>query len=125
MKKISENLAIMIIISLSMSILYLIIQYNLIDDDSVYTKVVKNQTNPEVKEEKKVTKASNYLENLEGYTDVDVKVDAKIEDDNVNKVSIVSESNINEIELNKVVDSKDGTKADEVGKALDNLMDDL
>ena len=125
MKKISENLAIMIIISLSMSILYLIIQYNLIDDDSVYTKVVKNQTNPEVKEEKKVTKASNYLENLEGYTDVDVKVDAKIEDNDVNKVSIVSESNVNEIELNKVVDSKDGTKADEVGKALDNLMDDL
>ncbi|MFK5976424.1 MAG: hypothetical protein QM493_07950 [Sulfurovum sp.] len=131
MRKILENLAIMLVILLSLAIIYLIVRYNMIEDETTQTAIVKEEPKKEAITQK--AKASNYLQNLEGYNDVDVQVDAK-EEDTSNRVTIVSESNINEIQIEKIIDNKTDTqiieeegtnKVDKVGKALDNLLDDL
>ena len=131
MRKILENLAIMLVVLLSTAIIYLIVKYNMIEDETAQEIIVKEEPKPESVTKK--AKVSNYLQNLEGYSDVDVKVDAK-EEDTSNRVTIVSEANVNEIEIKKVIDNKTDTqtieeegtnKVDKVGKALDSLLDDL
>lgn len=132
MRKILENLAILLVILLSTSVIYLIVKYNMIEDETASEEiVVKEEPTPKV--ENKKAQVSKYLQNIEGYNDIDVKVDAK-EEDNSNKVTIISESNVNEIKIEKVVENttdtqvikEEGTaKVDKVGKALDNLLGDL
>ncbi len=131
MRKILEHLAIMLVILLSVAILYLIIRYNMIEDETVQPVIEKEAPKSEAVTKK--AKAINYLHNLEGYNDKNVKADAR-EDDTSNRVTIVSEANINEMQIEKVIDNKTDTqtieeeginKVDKVGKALDNLLDDL
>jgi len=132
MRKILENLAILSVVLLSVAIIYLIIRYNMIEEETSTEIIVKDE--PITKEVTKKEKVSNYLQNLEGYKDIDVKVDARAEDDNTNKVKIISESNVNELKIKKVVENTSDTqiipedgknKVDKVGKALDNLLGDL
>lgn len=132
MRKILENLSILLVVLLSVAIIYLIIRYNMIEEETSTEVITKDE--PVVKEVTKKEKVSNYLQNLEGYKDIDVKVDARVEDDNTNKVKIISESNVNELKIKKVVENTSDTqvipedgrnKVDKVGKALDNLLGDL
>ena len=88
MKNILENVAVTIVVILFLFIIALIVRYNMIDDGSVVEDIA--QEIPVVKEESKKAKTTNYLQNLESYTDVDVKVDpTKV--NTANTVQITSE----------------------------------
>ena len=87
MKNMLENAAIATVVVLFLVIIALIVKYNMIDDDMIDDIV---QELPVVKKESKKAKTSNYLQNLESYTDVDVKVDpTKV--NNANRVEVTSE----------------------------------
>ena len=88
MKNILENVAVTTVVILFLFIIALIVRYNMIDDGSVVEDIA--QEIPVVKEESKKAKTTNYLQNLESYTDVDVKVDpTKV--NTANTVQITSE----------------------------------
>ena len=101
MKNLLESLAILLVVLLSLSIVYFIVQYNLIEDDNIVDDIVFEST------QKKVTnkvKNTNYLNTLEGYgDDVDVKVDAT-QENQINTVVIKSE--VQNDELVDVVQDK-------------------
>lgn len=83
-----ESVAIGTVVVLFLFIVALIVQYNMIDEDNVVDEITQELT-----VEKKVSKkakASNYLQNMESYTDVDVKVDPTKEN-TANRVQITSE----------------------------------
>lgn len=101
MKNMLESFAILLVGLLSLAVVYLIIQYNMIEEETIddISKVI-------VANKKATTKAktSNYLNSLEGYgDDVDVKVDAKKED-HTNEVKVKSE--LNNDDLVDVVEDK-------------------
>ncbi len=73
MKNMLENVAITTVVVLFLFIIALIVRYNMVDDENVVEDIA--QELPAAKKESKKTKATNYLQNLESYTDVDVKVD--------------------------------------------------
>ncbi len=87
MKNMLENAAIATVVVLFLVIIALIVRYNMIDDDMVDDIV---QELPAVKKESKKAKTSNYLQNLESYRDVDVKVDPTKEN-SANRVQVSSE----------------------------------
>ncbi len=88
MKKMLENIAIATVVILFLLIIALIVRYNMIDDGDMVDEML--QELPVVKEESKKAKTTNYLQNLESYTDVDVKVDpTKV--NNTNRVEVRSE----------------------------------
>ena len=102
MKNLLESIAILFVALLSLAIVFFIVQYTLIEDDSIVDEINLVQ--------KKVTqkaKPSDYLSNLEGYgDDVDVKVDATVE----NKVNtVVVKSELQNDDLGAVVDDKSKT----------------
>ena len=104
MKNILESVAILLVGLLSLSIVFLIVQYNLVEDDSIDDTI--NFQIPQKKVTQKA-KDSNYLNTLEGYgDDVDVKVDATM-DNRVNTVVVRSE--IQKDSLGDVVDDKSKT----------------
>jgi len=77
MKNIFESIAIFFVGLLSLAIVFFIVQYNLINDDTLMDEIAYEV--PQKKETKKAS-ATNYLSSLEGYgDDVDVQVDAKQE----------------------------------------------
>jgi len=85
MKNMLEGTAITAVIVLFLFIIALIVQYNMINDGSAADDMI--EVVPSVKKESKKAKTSNYLENLETYTDVDVKVDpTKV--NNANRVQV-------------------------------------
>jgi hypothetical protein len=87
MKNIFESIAIFFVGLLSLSIVFFIVQYNLIEDDSLMDEIAY------VPEKKATNKASatNYLSSLEGYgDDVDVEVDAT-QESVANRVVVRSE----------------------------------
>ncbi len=88
MKNMLENMAVTVVVVLFLLILALIVQYNMVSDDSVddITYAI-----PAVQKESKKAKTTNYLENLESYTDVDVKVDPT-KASSVNRVQVTSEA---------------------------------
>jgi len=95
MKNMLENVAITTVVVLFLLIIALIVQYNMVDDSNLVDEVAYEI--PVVKKESKKTKTSNYLQNLESYTDVDVKVDpTKVS--NVNRVQVASELAKDDIE---------------------------
>jgi len=101
MKNLLESFAILLVGVLSLLIVFLIVQYNMIEEEVgeeiVFTAPVKT-------EESKKAKAANYLDSLEGYGgDVDVKVDATKEN-LVNTVAVTSE--LTKDELGQAVDDK-------------------
>ena len=101
MRNTLENFALLLVGLLSLGIIYLIVQYNLVDDG--YTL---NEIAYEIPQKKKISakaKTADYLQNLEGYEDVDVQVDATKED-TVN--TVVVQSQVKDNALNIAVDDK-------------------
>jgi len=89
MKNIVEKVAIAIVILLTLLIIGLIIKFNMINDGNEEDNYAAYEVPVEKKESKKA-KTSNYLQNLETYTDVDVKVDpTKV--NTTNRVEVKSE----------------------------------
>ncbi|WP_415407470.1 hypothetical protein ACLHDG_02775 [Sulfurovum sp. CS9] len=88
MKNMLENVAVTAVVILFLFIIALIVRYNMIADGSVVEDIT--QELPVVKVESKKAKTTNYLQNLESYTDVDVKVDpTKV--NTANTVQVTSE----------------------------------
>ena len=100
MKNTLESFAVLLVGLLSLGIIYLIVQYNLVDDGDTLDEIAY-----EIPQKKKVStkaKTADYLQNLEGYEDVDVQVDA------------TKENTINTIVVQSVV------KDDALGTAVDD-----
>ncbi len=119
-----ENMAVTVVVVLFLLILALIVQYNMVNDDSVDDITYEI---PVAKKESKKAKTTNYLENLESYTDVDVKVDPT-KASSVNRVQVTSEAARDAIgsavedtdkssyvdSLKEYTDKKDDNKKDKV-----------
>ncbi|MCK5776945.1 MAG: hypothetical protein KAH25_12240 [Bacteroidales bacterium] len=89
MKNIVEKISIAIVVLITLVVIALIIKYNMIDDEDMANSTATYEVS-EVKKVSKKVKTSDYLQNLEKYTDVDVKVDpTKV--NNANKVHVISE----------------------------------
>jgi hypothetical protein len=99
MKNLLENFALLIVALLSITIIFFIVQYNLIEDEDS-TEVLLF----EEKVTSKKVKTKNYLDALEGYgDDSDVKVDSEKEN-NTNTLEV--ESELREDALDIVIDDK-------------------
>lgn len=101
MKNLLESFALVLVGILSLAIVYLIVQYNLIENKEIenidYGVLTTNK-------ESKAEKTKSYLDDLEGYgEDVDVEVDARKESTE-NTVIIKSEEKNND--LGDVVEDK-------------------
>lgn len=102
MKNLFESFAIFLVGLLSVSIIYWIVQYSMIADEEMLEELVEYQESQNKKAPKKA-KATDYLQNLEGYEDVDVKVDATKET-STNRVVVQSE--LTKDELGAAVEDK-------------------
>ena len=85
MKKLLENIAVGLVILLSLGVVGLVVQYNMLSDNAnVETeyeeKIVASLQSKSGNEEKQ----TSYLDSLEGYEEVDVKVDPGTEASNLN-----------------------------------------
>lgn len=90
MKNFLESLAIFLVGILSIGIIYLIIQYNMIQDENVLNDVLTELAEP-IEESSKSTTES-YLENLEGYEDVEIDEEIDATKENLtNTVTVVAE----------------------------------
>ena len=101
MKNKLESFALFLVGLLSVGIIYLIVQYNLVDDGNTLDEIAY-----EIPEKKKVSskdQVTDYLQDLEGYEDVDVEVDVT-QENMANTVVITSEVIKNE--LDTTVDDK-------------------
>jgi hypothetical protein len=88
-KNLFENIALFLVFVLSILIIFLVVQYNLVDESDDVEVVTYAKPSKD--------KKANYLENLENYRDVDVEVDASKEIIE-NRVIVKSELNRDEIE---------------------------
>ena len=101
MKNLLESFAILLVGLLSLAIVFFIVQYNLIEDDSIRDEIAFAAP---VKKTSNKSKTSSYLDSLEGYgDDTDVKVDARKET-SVNTVVIKSE--LKNDDLGEVIEDK-------------------
>ena len=74
MRNIYENIAVLLVIIFSLAIVFLIVQYNLIEEkNTIYLEDLDSIEKNTMLEQKK----NNYLDTLEKYRDVDVKVDPR------------------------------------------------
>jgi len=101
MKNIVEPIAVTAVALLFVTIIGLIVEYNLIDSGDDVMEDEK-QIAISIQSTKK-EKVSDYLKNLEGYEEVDVKVDPKQEEDesaNIEetKVELKNDDIVNEID---------------------------
>jgi len=120
MRQILEHFSLMLVGILSIILIYLIVQYNLIDDEVIIESVKIDTTNkPEKLKIKAKTKTNDYLKNMETYRDVDVSVSKSKNEINMNTVKVKSE-----VKVTNKVSTNSGHK-DKVGDALDNLLQDL
>jgi len=97
MKNLLESLAILLVGLLAAAIVYWIVQYNMIADT-----VMVEEIDYEVVEKKKAN-ATDYLDDLEGYEDVDVEVDATKE---TNTNTVVVKSELANDELDAAIEDK-------------------
>jgi Na+-transporting methylmalonyl-CoA/oxaloacetate decarboxylase gamma subunit len=110
MKRIIENLAVMMLVLLFLVIIVLVVRYNMIEEAS--SNMIQIPETVTVEEMKKVEK-KDYLNSLESYgEDVDVKVDPTKET-HKNTVKIISELTEDELE--------DALKTDEKKNYLKSL----
>jgi len=101
MKNLLESVAIFFVGFLSLAIVYFIIQYNMIEDDSIEENIAFEVPKKKITEK---AKTSDYLNSLEGYgDDTDVKVDATKED---TTNTVVVKSELNKDEIGTVIDDK-------------------
>ena len=104
MKNLLESTAILFVGLLSLAIVYFIVQYNMIEDDSLEENIAFEVPNKKITEKEKT---SDYLNSLEGYgDDTDVKVDATKED---TTNTVVVKSELNKDEIGTVIDDKSKT----------------
>ena len=96
MKSLLENFAVLLVGLLSLALVYLIVQYNLIKDTTL-DEIIEVIPKPEIIKKKQT---QDYLNTLEGYEDQDVNVDAQKEH-MLNRVKVEVEDS--EDELNNVV----------------------
>jgi hypothetical protein len=126
MKNIFETFAIMLVGFLSLFLVYLVIEFNLINDDEVETNIAYEEANAtEVKENHNV-KINRYLLNMEAYSDKDVAVDAT-QEDKTNSVQVISE--LTKDKLTEAINSDDKDIVEkegmnEIGLALDEALAD-
>jgi len=96
MRNLFESIAVGMVLLLSIVIVILIVQYNMIQEDTLDNisagLSVNKQASP------KSQASNNYLDTLEGYSDVDVKVDPTKED-KANRVVVKAESTDNSLGL--------------------------
>lgn len=108
MKNLLDNMAVGLVILLSLGVVGLIVQYNIISDDGDTTTYDKEVLQSLQSENIQAEKKSSYLDSLEGYEDVDVKVDSRTEESDVN-IAVV-----------KVETNKEGV-AESIGTAVENV----
>lgn len=88
MKNRLENVAVAAVVVLFLFIITLIVRYNMLDSESAVEHIA--QVLPAVKEASGKAKTADYLQDLESYTDVDVKRDpTKV--NTANRVQVTSE----------------------------------
>ena len=92
MKNTLEAVAVGLVILLSLGLVGLIVQYNMIETDDAPSYTVEVSESLQTQEADKKPTASSYLDKLEGYEDVDVKVDPTSEDTDVNIAVVESEA---------------------------------
>jgi len=102
MKNVLESFAIFLVGLLTVSIIYWIVQYSMIADEEMLEEIIAYEQSQKKKAPKK-EKTTDYLQNLEGYEDVDVKVDATKET-TTNRVVVKSE--LTKDELGAAVEDK-------------------
>jgi len=95
MKNLLESFAILLVGLLTVSIIFWIVKYSMIADEEMLEELVEYQQSQKEKAPKK-SNTENYLQNLEGYEDVDVKVDATKETI-TNRVVVKSELSTDEL----------------------------
>jgi len=154
MKSLFENFAVFLVGILSLALVYLIVQYNLIKDTTLNEIVPFVSPSATIVKKKK---AEDYLNVLEGYEDKNIEVDAEEEhiinsvqveieegDDELSSIvdditkesymenlSNYNENNRTEDEKKRVFDKSDPEKLefdeieDKVGTKIDNLLSDL
>jgi len=87
MRNLFENIAVALVVLLSLGIVGLIVQYNMIEDDSLDETAY---TLPMAKKVSKDEKSTDYLHNLEGYADEEIEVDPT-QEDTTNRIVVKSE----------------------------------
>lgn len=93
MRNILETVSVGLVILLSLGLVGLVVRYNMIDTTETAqldTEVMHSLQNSEVPVTKE-KKVSNYLNTLEAYKDVDVKVDPKSQPSNENIATVKTE----------------------------------
>jgi len=116
MKNMLENVAVTVVVVLFLLIIALIVQYNMIDDGNVVDDIAQELPVAEKVESKKA-KTTNYLQNLESYTDVDVKVDPTKEN-TANTVQVTSE-----LAKDDIGSAVEGTNKSNYVDSLENYVD--
>jgi len=96
MRNLFESIAIGLVVLLTMGIIILIVQYNMIKEDTLDNISTGLSVNKQASSKSQAS--NNYLDKLEGYSDVDVKVDPTKED-KANRVVVKSESKDNSLGL--------------------------
>jgi len=89
MRNILESTAVALVVLLTLIIIGLIIQYNLIEEDQKSYIIDDQMLNLKKSVEK--DSASDYLKHIEGYEDVQVNVDPTIETDSMNIETVETE----------------------------------
>ncbi|MFT7880605.1 MAG: hypothetical protein ABXS91_09465 [Sulfurimonas sp.] len=108
MKNLLDNMAVGLVVLLSLGVIGLVVQYNIISDDGDTTTYDEEVLQSLQSESTKPENKSSYLDSLEGYEDVDVKVDPRTEESGVN-IAVV-----------KVETNKEGI-AESIGTAVENV----
>lgn len=94
MRNLFESIAVGLVVLLTMGIIVLIVKYNMIKEDTLDNISACLTVNKQVSSKSEAS--NNYLDKLEGYSDVDVEVDPTKEDTS-NRGVVKSESNDNSL----------------------------
>ena len=113
MRNFIDNIAIALVVLFSVALVVLIVQYNLIKEESLELLTI----NPPIDvQSKKAQQKTDYLKKMEAYKEVNVKVNPK-EEKAFNNIKVKSE--ITQDKLNAIIEPN---RADTVGDALDKLL---
>ena len=104
MKNLLESISILLVGLLTLAIVFFIVQYNMIEDDSIDENIAFEVPKKKITEQ---AKTGDYLNSLEGYgDDTDVKVDATKED---TTNTVVVKSELNKDKIDSLIDDKSKT----------------
>jgi len=130
MRNLFENIAILLVILLTLGIVGLIVKYNMIEDD---TPDDVAYAIPVVKKVSKQEKSTNYLKNMEGYADEDVDVDVDpTQEDTTNRVVVKSEQEeggidiaVKDMDIEKSENHADDKSKEEEIKSSNHIQNEL